>query len=202
MFDQGELDTSLVARKTLHFMRSNGLTVTEFSEKVSFISHYLFWIYLILLYLNYEFPCSQVILGKRKMVSDYLHQPSSWQNCNHVQVTIWHISLPYIFFSILILRYPGGFSSSIFNLMMKCHIHIFLISRTWSLFNILPIFSAKLIYQWQSGYVCPSQRESLNFLKGFSRNNWSWRAALIVAYYIKIMQGQKEPRQKLLNKSE
>ena len=42
MFDQEELDTSLVARKTLHFMRSNGLTVTEFSEKVRFISHYLF----------------------------------------------------------------------------------------------------------------------------------------------------------------
>ena len=42
MMDQEELDTSLVARKTLHFMRSNGLTVTEFSEKVRFISHSLF----------------------------------------------------------------------------------------------------------------------------------------------------------------
>ena len=118
MLDQEELDTSLVAKKTLHFMRSNGLTVTEFSEKVRFISHYLFKIYFILLSLDNKFLCSQVILGKRKTVSDYLHQPSSWQNCTRVQVTICDISLLYIFFSLLILRYPGGYGNSIFNVMI------------------------------------------------------------------------------------
>ena len=34
---QKEIDTFLVAKKTLNFMRAHGLTVTEFSEKVSLL---------------------------------------------------------------------------------------------------------------------------------------------------------------------
>ena len=34
---QIEIDTFLVAKKTLNFMRAHGLTVTEFSEKVTLL---------------------------------------------------------------------------------------------------------------------------------------------------------------------
>ena len=34
---QKEIDTFLIAKKTLNFMRSHGLTVTEFSEKVTLL---------------------------------------------------------------------------------------------------------------------------------------------------------------------
>ena len=34
---QKEIDTFLIAKKTLNFMRAHGLTVTEFSEKVTLL---------------------------------------------------------------------------------------------------------------------------------------------------------------------
>ena len=34
---QKEIDTFLIAKKTLNFMRAHGLTVTEFSEKVTLV---------------------------------------------------------------------------------------------------------------------------------------------------------------------